>query len=147
MRRPVRRPRSRELAWKTLFREMLRSGQLSLDGKKLSLTAHEDVLPRLQQEVGKKYGRFGGRPMKPVSERRGVMGGQKSNRRKADEKPRQFELTVSMKNRICGQFYETREHHPAEQGHAQSLCEEEQDEVGQGAGHLGQEEHMGEARK
>eukprot|EP00439_Symbiodinium_sp_Y106_P081957 s1194_g21.t1 len=53
--------------------------------------------------------------MKPVSERRGVMGGQKSNRRKADEKPRQFELTVPMKNRICQQIYETREHHPAEQ--------------------------------
>ena len=109
---PPKKPRTR---MEDTLREMLRSGQLSLDGKKLSLTAHEDVLPRLQQEVGKKYGRFGGRPMKPVSERRGVMGGQKSNRRKADEKPRQFELTVSIKNRICQQVYETREHHAAEQ--------------------------------
>ncbi|CAE7266027.1 Bbs2 [Symbiodinium sp. CCMP2592] len=109
---PPKRPRNR---MEDTLREMLKSGQLSLDGKKLTLTAHEDVMPKLQQEVGKKSGRFGGRPMKPVSERRGIMGGQKSNRRKANEKPRQFELSVSMKNRICQQIYETRGHHPAEQ--------------------------------
>ncbi|CAE7553254.1 unnamed protein product [Symbiodinium sp. CCMP2592] len=109
---PPKRPRHR---MEDTLREMLKSGQLSLDGKKLTLTAHEDVIPKLQQEVGKKFGRFGGRPMKPVSERRGIMGGQKSNRRKANEKPRQFELPVSMKNRICQQIYETRGHHPAEQ--------------------------------
>ncbi|CAE7781713.1 Bbs2, partial [Symbiodinium necroappetens] len=94
------------------LRQMVRTGQLSLDGKKLSLTS--DEVPRLQQEVAKQYGRMGGRPLKPMSERRGIMGGHRSNRRQGHEKPRQFELTVSMKHRICQQIYATHEQHPAE---------------------------------
>ena len=42
------------------------------------------------------------------------MGGRTSNRRQGHEKPRQFEMTVSMKHRICQQLYATHEQHPAE---------------------------------
>ena len=56
--------------------------------------------PGRRRDTG--YYRIGGRPLKPMSERRGIMGGRRSNRRKGHEKPRQFEMTVSMKHRKEG---------------------------------------------
>ncbi|OLP90317.1 hypothetical protein AK812_SmicGene28116 [Symbiodinium microadriaticum] len=52
---PAKKPRHR---MEDTLRQMVRTGQLSLDGKKLSLTS--DEVPRLQQEVAKQYGRMGG---------------------------------------------------------------------------------------
>ena len=63
---PAKKPRHR---MEDTLRQMVRTGQLSLDGKKLSLTS--DEMPRLQHEVAKQYGKRGGRHLKPMSERRG----------------------------------------------------------------------------
>ena len=61
---PAKKPRHR---MEDTLRQMVRTGQLSLDGKKLSLTS--DEVPRLQQEVAKQYGRMGGRPLKLLDHR------------------------------------------------------------------------------
>ena len=46
--------------------------------------------------------------MKGTDELRGILGGSTTNRRAKNEKPRQFEIPVSMKHAICKEMYAQR---------------------------------------
>lgn len=85
------------------IRGMLRRGELSVGGQPLTLT-NENI--RSVHQSLRSSSRVG-RPMKG-DERRGILGGSTTNRRAKHEKPRQFEIPVSMKHAICKEMYEQR---------------------------------------
>ena len=74
------------------IRAMVRRGELHVGGQQVKLGSME--LAELSREAGKR----GGRPVVPLGMRRGVMGGQSSNHRRVDEKPRKQELPMFMKH-------------------------------------------------
>ena len=101
---PAKKPRHRMNRMEDTLRQMVRTGQLSLDGKKLSLTS--DEVPRLQHEVAKEEGRSA-----PEADERGA----RDHGWPQVQRPmRKFEMTVPMKHRVCQEVNANHEQHPAE---------------------------------
>ncbi|CAE7324759.1 unnamed protein product [Symbiodinium sp. CCMP2592] len=106
---PPRKPN--RMSMEDTIRGMLRRGELSVGGQRLSLTAEN---MRSVHESMRKSTASRGRPIKSSNELRGVLGGRKTNRRAKNEKPRQFEIAISMKHAICKEMYEQRLRFPNE---------------------------------
>ena len=101
-------PRRKALRVEDAVAAMIRSGDIVVDGRKVSM----DETPAVREISTQLREKLGGRPRK-FSKLRGVAGGHKSNVRKKGERMLRQDLPISFKHQLCVEIQEERSHHPA----------------------------------